>query len=107
MIETNMDFYGTFGATELSPGKDRQAKVNRGGVQRVEFVVEAKTVPWRQAMASGQQLVEQCFVKCVRLTFIDPRQGGTRYPGTTEVVKLSGLRGEIVDNIAKLERLAT
>ena len=53
MIEANMNLYGTFGAAEFGPGKDRKAEVNRGRVQGIKFVAEAEAMLRRKSVTTS------------------------------------------------------
>jgi len=48
MIKLIVKFERAFAGAELGPGKSRQAKVDDGGVQTIERVLEAEAVFWRQ-----------------------------------------------------------
>lgn len=53
VIETNMDLHSTFCASEFRPGKDRKTQVNRGRVQGIKFVAEAKAMLRRQSVTTS------------------------------------------------------
>ena len=101
MVEADVQLDGSLGGTEFGPGKHRQTQVNGRGIEGVEFVLEAKTMPRCEALAAGQQLVEQRLVERIGLILVHP---GKRCAGNltaTQVVELGGLRRQVTDNVAK------
>lgn len=101
VIKTDMEFHGTLGGAELRPGKQRQAQVNRGGVQRIQLVTEPEAMTRRLLLTSGQQFMEQGLIKRMRLSLVDSGQRGTAHLSAAQVVELADLGGEIGDDIAQ------
>ena len=73
MIQPNMEFDGSFGGAEISPGKDRQAQVDRRGIQRIQWMVETKMMTVSHPLATLQQLSKERLVQRLGLVFVDAR----------------------------------
>ena len=93
MVEANVQFYGALGSAEFGPRKYRQAKVYGRGVQRVEFVLEAKAVSRRDPLTVGQQFLEQRLVERVGLALINTGERCAGHLAATKVVELGRLGG--------------
>lgn len=101
MIEANMHFYCSFGATEFCPREHGKTLVNSCGIERIQFVPETESMFGRDALAARKQFMKQRFVKRIGLTFIHAGKSASRHIAGTEVVKPSRLGRQVADDIAQ------
>src|SRR3989338_3531428 len=77
-VEGGMELDGPFLGAEPRPGKQRQTKIDRGGINRTQIVLkgEARGCPGTEGSALLQELVEEGFVNLERALLIGLRQRG-------------------------------
>lgn len=91
VIQTHMEFDRPLGGLIPRPGKDAQAEIDRGGIERAELVLEAEAMSWRRPLATGEKFAEQGLVEGAGLLLIDPGQRRPADGMDAEMVELSAL----------------
>ena len=54
MIQEQVEFNGAFGLTEVGPGKQAQTKVDGGGVEAEQLVLEAKPLLFARDLTAAE-----------------------------------------------------
>jgi len=65
VVQEQMEFNGPFGLTEVGPGKQAQTKVNCGGIETEQFVLETEFLLFDGALAAAEvsQMKEDVLIK--------------------------------------------
>lgn len=99
VVEPDMKLDRPLALLRMRPGKDFQAKVDGGGVKRVELILEPEAVSRGQPLATRQQFVKKRLEQLMRLILVDPGETRATHPPQTQVVELPQLRIEVADEI--------
>ena len=101
MVQTDMEFDGTLGRTEIGPWKNRQAKVYGRGIQRIKRIFKAKIMTGRHPLTPVQEFPKQGLIQSIGFIFVDARQIGTGELCAAEMIKTVGLCGDTFNDITQ------
>src|SRR5687767_10454142 len=96
-----MQLHRSFAKRVVRPGKDLERQIDERAVEGIQFILEAKAVPWRLCQAASVQMPEQRLVKRSGLLFVDPPQRCTRHRAHAEMIQTRSLGREVGDDITQ------